>query len=156
MTNRVHIDAPSGIIDIEGEKEFVEGLLAKLFPLIENVGFGSRPAGKLDSSEEAEAPESSDNMQGEDNTQAGKAKGKRRRSVAPKGHSCSDRIVALKEDGFFKSKRGLGEIVTGLSQKGFTHQANQVAAAGESLFKRGLLQRTKDGKGPFMYFWDRD
>ncbi|MCV3736372.1 hypothetical protein OCK02_09160 [Rhizobium sp. TRM96647] len=43
MTNRVHIDAPAGVIEIEGEKDFVEGLLAKLFPLIEEVGFGSRP-----------------------------------------------------------------------------------------------------------------
>mgnify|MGYP001105887769 CR=1 FL=1 len=34
MTNRIHIDAPAGIVDLEGEKEFVEGMLSKLFPLI--------------------------------------------------------------------------------------------------------------------------
>ncbi|WP_149587440.1 hypothetical protein [Tabrizicola flagellatus] len=43
LTNRVHIDAPAGVIEIEGEKDFVEGLLGRLFPLIEEAGFGSRP-----------------------------------------------------------------------------------------------------------------
>ena len=40
MTNRVHIDAPAGVVEIEGEKEFVEGLLAKLFPLLEEAALG--------------------------------------------------------------------------------------------------------------------
>lgn len=156
MTNRVHIDAPAGVIDIEGEKEFVEGLLSKLFPLIEEAGFGSRPI----------IPNSAENSNIEETIAAGdeqaeesapsKPKIKRKRSVAPKGHTCADRLLALKEDGFFKTKRSLGEIVAGLADKGFTHKNNQVAASGESLFKRGLLQRTKEGNGPFKYFWDRD
>lgn len=157
MTNRVHIDAPAGVVEIEGEKDFVEGLLAKLFPLLEEAGFGSKAARTEDT-----APRQSDADNGdggeeitEDNG-GGKSKVKRKRSVAPKGHSCADRILALKSEGFFKEKRGIGEIVTGLAGKGFTHKANQVAAAGESLFKRNLIQRTKDGNGPFQYYWDRD
>jgi hypothetical protein len=156
MTNRVHIDAPAGVVEIEGEKDFVEGLLAKLFPLLEEAGFGSRAT----RNEEARA--------GQPNTDGGvdeeiaeeasgeRPKAKRKRTVAPKGHSCADRILALKGEGFFKEKRGTGEIVTGLAAKGFTHKPNQVTAAGESLFKRNLLQRTKDGSGPFQYYWDRD
>jgi len=157
MTNRVHIDAPAGVVEIEGEKDFVEGLLAKLFPLLEEAGFGSRLARNEES-----APRQSD-IEGaadeeiiEENSGNGKARVKRKRSIAPKGHSCADRMLALKGEGFFKEKRGTGEIVTGLAAKGFTHKANQVAAAGESLFKRNLLQRTKDGNGPFQYYWDRD
>lgn len=157
MTNRVHIDAPSGVIDLEGEKEFVEGMLARLFPLIESAGFGSRsPSQTIDRVADDAAPASEDDDTAEGDSKTTKSKAKRKRNVAPKGHTCADRIISLKEDGFFKSKRGLSDIINGLSQKGFTHQSNQVSAAGESLFKRGLLQRTKDGKGPFMYYWDRD
>jgi len=58
--NRIHIDAPAGIIDLEGEKDYVEGLPAKLFPLIEEAGFGSRP--KLNGQEPVteEAPVAAD------------------------------------------------------------------------------------------------
>lgn len=157
MTNRVHIDAPAGIVEIEGEKDFVEGLLAKLFPLLEEAGFGSRAPHKeytATNLDEAEAGQEEEHV--EEKGDNGRAKPKRKRSVAPKGHSCADRMIALKEEGFFKDKRGTSEIVTGLGEKGFTHKVNQVAAAGESLFKRGLLQRTKDGNGPFKYYWDRD
>lgn len=154
--NKVHIDAPAGIIDIEGEKDFVEGLLAKLFPLIEEAGFGSRPHVQAkdqdaESDEEVEAPQAD-----EDNGKTTKAKPKRKRSVAPKGHTCPDRIQALKDEGFFKTKKGIPEIIAGLAAKGYTHNSNQVSAAGDSMFKRGAIQRSKDGKGPWMYFWDRD
>ena len=145
----------AGVVEIEGEKDFVEGLLAKLFPLLEEAGFGSRPPSKVASMPTGEEATDSDEEIIEDNS-GGKPKVKRKRSVAPKGHSCADRILALKGEGFFKEKRGTGEIVTGLAANGFTHKANQVAAAGESLFKRNLLQRTKDGNGPFQYYWDRD
>jgi hypothetical protein len=157
VTNRVHIDALGGVVEIEGEKDFVEGLLTKVFPLREKAGFGSRPL------KAGEAQPNDDNLNkaneediADDVGNSGKPKLKRKRSVAPKGHSCADRMILLKDEGFFKAKRTSGEIVAGLAEKGFTHKSNQVAAAGESLFNRGLLQRTKDGSGPFKYFWDRE
>lgn len=156
MTNRVHIDAPAGVIEIEGEKEFVEGLLGKLFPLLEEAGFGSGKVLKKETPIQSNECDSDDEEVAAEDNATGKPKIKRKRSVAPKGHSCADRMLALKEEGFFKDMRGTGDIVKGLASKGFTHKVNQVAAAGESLFKRGLLQRTKDGNGPFQYFWDRD
>lgn len=156
MTNRVHIDAPAGVVEIEGEKDFVEGLLAKLFPLLEEAGFGSRPPRNEGvQPSQTDADRSLDDEPASESANGGKSRIKRKRGVTPKGHSCADRMVALKEDRFFKEKRGLGEIVTGLAEKGFTHNVNQVAAAGGSLFKRGLLQRTKDVNGSFKYYWDR-
>ncbi|MDB5430302.1 MAG: hypothetical protein JWP35_1418 [Caulobacter sp.] len=154
MTNRVHIDAPAGVIDIEGEKDFVEGLLAKLFPLIEEAGFGSRPTQRGEPEASDAASEGEDGVS-DDAGKEDKARSKRKRGATPKGHSCADRMIALRDEGFFKTQRSAGEIVTGLAGKGFTHKSNQVSAAGESLFGRGLLQRTKDGSGPFKYFWDR-
>ena len=156
MTNRVHIDAPSGIIDIEGERDFVEGLLAKLLPILEKTRFGSRPTNNEPAKFKHSEDEPGNEDEVEDETSNERPKIKRKRSVAPKGHSCADRMLALKGEGFFKEKKGVSDIVAGLAGKGFTHKTNQVSAAGESLFKRGLLQRTKDGNGPFQYFWDRD
>lgn len=155
MTNRVHIDAPSGIIDIEGEKDFVEGLLAKLFPLIEEAGFGSRPQGQSNGQDvEDDPPSVNEAGSAED---AVKVKAKRRKvSAPPKGQSCGDRIMTLKADGFFKEHRSGVDIVDGLKAKGWTHKTNQVAASTGVLFNRGMLQRTKEGNGPFKYYWDRD
>jgi hypothetical protein len=156
MTNRVHIDAPAGVIDIEGEKDFVEGLLAKVFPLIEEIGFGSHPPGKS-SGQDAQDDSSTAAGTGTTVEDAEKSKIKRRRGATPpKGQSCGDRLLTLKADGFFKKHRVGADIVAGLKAKGWTHKSNQVAAAAGNLFGRGELQRTKDGSGPFNYFWDRD
>lgn len=154
LTNRVHIDAPAGVIDIEGEKDFVEGLLAKLFPLIEEAGFGSRPPGlAVDSIAEPETAAEEAALVSNGSTRL-----KTRRAIKrpPAGHSCGDRILTLKADGFFKQKRSTAEIVEGLKAKGWTHNTSQVSAAAGDLFKKkGELQRTIEGKSQF-YFWDRD
>ncbi|ODT47083.1 MAG: hypothetical protein BGO80_17605 [Devosia sp. 63-57] len=152
MTNRVHIDAPAGVVEIEGEKEFVEGLLAKLFPLLEDAGFGSRPPNgtsvQIDS-----APGEAEDGAAEPTL---KPKAKRRRvSAPPKGQSCAARILTLRDEGFFKDHRSSTEIVEGLKSKGWTHAPNQVGAALTQMFARGDIQRTKEGNGAWKYFWDR-
>jgi hypothetical protein len=152
LTNRVHIDAPAGVIDIEGEKDFVEGLLAKLFPLIEEAGFGSRPQGA-----EAEASGEVDTVEDVTVVENGKGKPRTRKvsKKAPAGHSCADRVLALKTDGYFKQKRSTADIVAKLSEKAQNHNVSQVSAAAGQLVKRGSLQRIKDGNN-WLYFWDRD
>jgi hypothetical protein len=155
MTNRVHIDAPAGVIDLEGEKEFVEGLLAKLFPLIEEAGFGSRPKSNgAEPSGEAEAP-----LEDATPSDGGNGKGKSRSRAAPKkppsGHSCAERILALKTEGYFADKRSTSDIVAKLSEKRQTHNSNQVSAAAGNLVQRSQLQRIRDGSN-WVYFWDRD
>lgn len=153
LTNRVHIDAPAGVIDIEGEKDFVEGLLAKLFPLIEEAGFGSRPQGI--SAEEANGNDlPSDDVPPSEN---GRSKGRTRNAPKrpPAGHSCAERTLSLKAEGFFKTKRSTAEIVAKLAEKAQNHNVSQVSAAAGQLVKRGSLQRMKDGNS-WLYFWDRD
>jgi len=153
MTNRVHIDAPAGVVEIEGEKDFVEGLLAKLFPLLEEAGFGSRPP----NSTPAPAVEEASDVEDAVPEQTGKPKAKKRSvNKPPKGHSCADRIISLKTEGFFKEHRSGSEIVEGLKGKGWTHAGNQVGAALTQMFARGDIQRTKEGNGSWKYFWDRD
>jgi hypothetical protein len=154
MTNRVHIDAPGGIVEIEGEKEFVEGLLAKVFPLLETAGFGSRPTTPLGTGEQSNNSSQVDQPPADQN-EKGKTR-KRRVNAPPKGQSCADRMSTLKQEGFFKTKRTIGEIIEGLEGKGWTHNGNQVGAALTNMFGRGDIQRTKEGGGSWKYFWDRD
>ena len=155
MTNRLFVDAPTGVIELEGEKEFVEEHFEKFLPLIERCGFGNG----ADAPEQKENTGATSKSAAEAPAVAPKASGKRaRRSVArpPQGQSCRERILTLREDGFFKEQRTTSEIVEGLAEKGWIHNTGQVAAAaGQTMFDRGEIQRTKAGKG-FKYFWDRD
>lgn len=64
-------------------------------------------------------------------------------------------MLTLKKDGFFREQRTPAQIVEALGKKGWTHNSNQVSAAGGQMFKRSDIQRTKMGKG-FAYFWDRE
>jgi len=154
MTNRVHIDAPAGVIDLEGEKDFVEGMLAKLFPLIEEAGFGSRPTsvGKDGDTEPLDTPEE---LAPEKEGASIKTRTRKAGKKPPAGQSCGERIMKLKADGFFKEKRSSADIVTGLKAKGWTHNSSQVGAAAGPLFTKGELQRTNEGGG-WLYYWDRD
>ena len=152
MSNRVHINAPAGIIDIEGEKEFVEGLLGKLFPLFEGVGFGSRPISDGSTSVTEDAGDASVGPELDANSPRPRAKTKTSR--APKGQTCAARILELRSSGFFASKKSISEIVSGLADKGFTHDASSVSANANSMFKRQKIQWTKV-EGDWAYYWDR-
>lgn len=158
MTNRIHIDAPTGVIEVEGEKDFVEAQLDKLMPLILACGFGTRPAAAHAAEQVAEAVDQSVALapeNGKATPQNGAKKSKRSVNRPPKGHSCADRITTLKESGFFKSQKTPSEIVEALAKKGWTHNSSQVSAAAGVMFNRGDIQRTKVGNG-FAYFWDQD
>ena len=153
MSNRVHINAPAGIIDIEGEKDFVEGLLGKLFPLFEGVGFGSRPVSDGSTSVTEDAGDVSVGPELSANFPRPKAKTKISR--APKGQTCAARILRLRDEGYFKSKRSISDIVSGLENIGFTHDARTVSANANTMLKGNKIQRTKVA-GDWVYYWDRD
>ncbi len=155
MTNRVHIDAPAGVVEIEGEKDFVEGLLGKLFPLIEEVGFGSRPRSTVSSDPVADPVSDAADEVSADATETSKKRVRKSVKQPPAGQSCPARIQVLKEEGFFKEHRAPADIVEALKAKGWTHNLSQVGAATSQMFSKGTIQRTKVGKGPWQYFWDR-
>lgn len=148
---RVKIDAPSGVVELDGDRDFVSAYLDKLLPLIQEAGLG-RGAAAPERSAETVEPTPADASNGGDTTK----KKRRVTKPAPAGQSCRDRINTLKSDDFFKERRTPTEIVTGLSKKGWTHNVNQVSAAISQMFEKGELQRTKnDNSAGFSYFWDR-
>ena len=125
--------------------------LDKLMPLIESCGFGRFETHSEDITmrERGRGDEET-----EDSGEKEAMKTKRAVNRPPKGHSCADRIMELRNDGYFQEQRTPAEIVVRLGEKGWTHTNNQVSAAGGTMFKRGDIQRTKSGRG-FAYFWDR-
>jgi hypothetical protein len=155
-TVRVKIDAPAGLVELEGDRETVREYLDKLLPLIESAGFGtvSRSENGIggEPSDPAEAEQSAAAANG-----AAAAPPKKKRRVAkrpPAGSSCRERILILRRDGFFKEHRSSNDIVVGLGKKGWTHTSNQVGASLSTMFSNAEIQRTKEG-GSFTYYWDR-
>ena len=151
MTNRILIDKRAGILELEGDKTLVEQQLEKLLPLIGSPGFGTAPRDERDpGSADDTAPCGSD--EGSTTNKRTRRGGANR---PPKGQSCADRMMVLREDGYFNEHRTTGQIVSELAAKGWTHNTKQVSAAGVRMFKRNDIQRTKSGTR-FKYYWDRD
>jgi hypothetical protein len=141
---KVRIDVPSGIVELEGDEKFVTTYLDKLLPFIEAGGFGNAPGPDKSSAD------TSDKAAGN-----GKPRKKRRTPKRPpSGSSCRDRILILRKEGFFKSKRSPSDIVGGLEKKGWTYKGNQVGAALTTMFSSSEIQRTKEDKA-FKYYYDR-
>jgi len=131
------------------------GSIGKIFPFFQSSKFGSAPSAHPD----AEQPNNDAAVNSEDKEVEGPKKPKVKRkkgSAPPKGQSCADRMLILKSEKFFKQHRSAPEIVDALAAKGWTHNTNQVGAALTNMFNRGDIQRTKEGGGPWKYFWDRD
>jgi hypothetical protein len=149
---KVRIDAPHGIVEIEGDAEFVASFYEKLAPLVDRAHFGTAVR-----AEEAPTGGEPDPM-GDDgeSTEVGKPKRKKRTAQRPpSGQGCRDRILKLKEAKFFAEKKSASDIVVGLGKNGFTHNVSQVGAALTAMFNKGEIQRTKDGGGNWQFFWDR-
>lgn len=130
----------------------MEGLLAKLFPLVESAGFGSRPS--MPDAGLSIDPDSNDISPSQ--IANGKAKPRTRAVVRrpPSGQSCAARILSLRQEGYFQEKRTTPEIVEKLAEKRQTHNVSQVSAAAGTLVKKGALQRIRDASGSWLYFWD--
>lgn len=152
MSCKVRIDAPHGIVEIEGDADFVASFYEKLAPLVDRAHFGT--AVRIEeqtASNEIELTNEEGDLQ-----DSGKVKRKKRAAQRPpSGQSCRDRILKLKEESFFSNKRSASDIVAGLAKNGFTHNVSQVSAALTTMFKNGEIQRTKDGGGNWQFYWDR-
>ena len=119
MTNRVLIDRRAGVLELEGDKTFVEVQLEKLLPLIGSPGFAAIPHDGRD-------PGSTIGTAAEGSGDGSTTNKRTRRGAnrAPKGQSCADRMMTLREDGYFKEPRTPTQIVSGLAAKGWTHNAS--------------------------------
>src|SRR5690606_31270465 len=96
---RVKIDAPAGVVELEGDRDFVSAYLDKLLPLVEQTGLGKSVGTRSDGETPSEALK-------DENASPEAVKKKRRvTKPAPAGHSCRDRLNTLRTDGFFKELR---------------------------------------------------
>lgn len=160
MQTKIHINLTQGILEVEGESDFVRDIYNDFKSELSKHAMQKQQVHTNENRHPSyvraintfntEIPANS-----ESNLIPTKKKAKRSGNRAPKGHSCADRITILRTKGFFKSPKTPKEIVQGLAKEGWTHKNNQVAAAAVDMFNRGQIQRTSAGNG-FTYFWDRD
>jgi hypothetical protein len=133
---KFHVNLKEGVIDIEGEKDFVEQVYKDFKPeLLKFVGLPKTGA--------VTAP---DGAKPED-----KPSPKAKPSGSKKnGPSCASRILAIKTEKFFEAPRALKEISDKLEEKGTIYNSNQVSAALTNLIKRTELRRVKKD-GSWVY-----
>lgn len=79
-----------------------------------------------------------------------------RMTAAPTLHnkspkSCSERIVSLREDGFFKGPRTLGEIRRELQARGWTYPVTSLSGPMQKLVQRRELRRMPGQDGSYAY-----
>ena len=145
MTNRIFVDAPSGVIELEGDKEFVEAQFQKVIPFIEASGFGNGP-NVVDQAAAASGTRDTTIETPAGNPPNIRRRAKRAVSRPAPGHSCADRIKILMEDGFLKEPRTTSEIAMELGRKGWIHTSSHVSASCGDMFKRGEIRRSKEGR----------
>jgi hypothetical protein len=71
------------------------------------------------------------------------------RSRLPK--SCSERIVSLRDDGFFKTPRTLGEIRSELQMRGWTYPLTSLSGPMQKLVQKRELRRMSGQNGSYTY-----
>lgn len=73
---------------------------------------------------------------------------RRRRS----GAGQSGLVTALKDDGFFGSKRTISDIRGALGKKGHSFKSNEISPTLVALTQQEILQREKNDKDQWVYF----
>jgi hypothetical protein len=73
---------------------------------------------------------------------------RRRRS----GAGQSGLVTALKDDGFFSSKRTISDIRGALGKKGHSFKSNEISPTLVALTQQEILQREKNDKDQWVYF----
>jgi len=124
-------DLQRGLIEIEGEEQFVEKVYTDLrATLSHKVANYSAPL-----------PEAESDIAEPSNSDEPKKTRKRSKSSGP---SCASRIDALKSDKFFDQLRTAKEVTDKLRQKGTAYEAKRVAAALLNLTSSGKLRRIEE------------
>lgn len=155
MGNRICINAPAGIIEIEGDAEFIEHHFDRLMSLVESAPFGihlsrHQSAGATAFSDPGVSQQTASvSSKPEVMTQKQKRPSRKRPS---KNQTVTARVVDLRKEGFFKTPRAINEVYDELQNKrGFNCARNQITAALKNLYDRGVLSRKKENK-QFVYY----
>lgn len=129
MTKLV-IDIRNGLIEADGERDFVETIYAHFKDVALARLLDAKAA-------EVQTPQSYTTTP----TATEKSKPTRRSKAG--GPSCASRIEGLKVENFFDEPRTPSEVREKLSEKGSTYESKNVAAALNNLIKSSKLRRFK-------------
>jgi len=151
MPTKLHINLRQGVIEVDGEPDFVEKVYKDFKGEVLKRLASHEPDGG-DDGDEIEADKSA-GAKIKKGTSEKKAAGKRATGKRAKGaQSCGVRILELKKKKAF-AKDGLfaDAVRAKLKEDGHTYGSNLVGATLTALYKRGELRRTdKDGKWLYL------
>ena len=143
MNTRLIVNLASGVIEAEGDSEFVKSIYADLRETI-IARSANLPAGSA--SPNFTPPDEADEAADTDG-QKGK-KGRRRGKAS--GPCCAALISGLKDEGYFSELRSAGDVGAKLREKGTAYEGKHVAASLIDLVRRGALRRVSEG-GSWSY-----
>jgi hypothetical protein len=144
MSTRLTVNLSTGVIEAEGELEFVQGIYDDLRDVI------LKKSAALPSAPSAASPVASNEAEEGEESSGMKVRKPPRRRGKISGPSCASRIVALKDEEYFSELRSAGDVGAKLREKGTAYEAKHVAASLIDLVKRGALRRVQDG-GSWSY-----
>jgi hypothetical protein len=134
MTVKLHINALQGLFDIEGPEDFVE----RIYRDAKDSGLFSTPQFKETMEKSAEANPDIDVA-----SQSTDQKKRKRTSPKKTGPACTERIIEMRQAGFFDQLKKASDVKDGLEKNGHSYAGNQVGAALTSLYRSGQLRRSK-------------
>lgn len=143
MNTRLTINLATGIIEAEGDAEFVRGIYSDLRDTILKRA-SVAPMRSVD------PPVDRSDKPDDEGESAGSAGRKARRRGKASGPSCASRIVGLKDEGYFSELRSAGDVGAKLREKGTAYEGKHVAASLIDLVKRGALRRVSQA-GSWSY-----
>lgn len=128
-------DLQRGVIEVEGQEEFVEKVYADLRTTLTDKVATYRVSAAEPETTSATPPASEEEAK------------KTRKRTKSSGPSCASRIEALKAEKFFEQLRTPKEIGNKLREKGTDYQGNRIAAALISMTTAGKLRRIQEEGG---------
>jgi hypothetical protein len=143
MNTRLTINLATGVVEAEGDAEFVKGIYSDLRETFLKRASSAPVSSPAPAMERADKPDD----EGDSANSGGK---KPRRRGKASGPSCASRITALKDEGYFSELRSAGDVGAKLREKGTAYEGKHVAAALIDLVKRGSLRRVTEG-GSWSY-----
>lgn len=145
MSAKLHINLRQGVIEADGEPEFVEKVYKDF-----KAEVLKRLALRDDNAEDAEDESGAETTEdsGNGTKRPVKRAGTKKKKGGGRGPSCASRVLELTIP---KAGLTLGEMKKKLEEAGHIYGSNQIGATLDGLYKRNKLRRTKkDGKWVYL------
>lgn len=138
MNTRLTVNLATGVVEAEGDLQFVQGIYNDLRETI------LKRSATLPNADSVVPPAVSGGEEEGTEGNGFKPRNPPRRRSKASGPSCASRIQTLKDEGYFSELRSAGDVGAKLREKGTAYEGKHVAASLIDLVKRGALRRVSE------------